>query len=157
RATIEGGMGTWERERLEKRLETFTPLLVGLLLIYTFARSVVAGTGKVYWYDELLTQLVTSQGSVSGIMVALRGPLDGQPPVFYVIEHLASRLIANQDIALRLPSALGVVCTMLCVYVFLHRQSGRVVALLTATFLLMTALFKVYAVEARPYSLVVAC
>lgn len=147
-------MRIWER--LEGRLERFAPTVLGFLLIYVFSRSVIAGTGSAYWLDELLTQLVTSQGSFSHIMEALHAPMDGQPPLFYVIESLASRLVANQDIALRLPSALGIACTVLCVYIFLQRRSSRVIALLGAAFLITTAVSR-YAVEARPYSLVVAC
>ena len=112
--------------RLEKVLERSSPVLLGLLLVYAFARSVVTGTGKVYWYDELMTQLVTAQRSVSGIMDALRATLDGQPPLFYLIERLAGRVVPNQEIALRLPSAIGFVCTLLCVYIFLSRRSGRI-------------------------------
>src|SRR5215471_11060086 len=130
-------MWTWERvERLVNRL---APALLGLLVVYTFMRSVVASTGKAYWLDELMTQVVTSQGSVNKIMVALRAPVDGQPPLFYVIESLASRLVANQDIALRLPAALGLACSMLCVYIFLQRRTGRATALFGATLLLTTA------------------
>ena len=147
-------MPTWAK--FEKLLDKFAPALLGFLMVYAFARSVAAGTAKGYWLDELLTQLVTSQGSISKIMSALRAPIDGQPPLFYIIEDLASRLIANQDIALRLPAALGLVCTLLCVYIFLERQSGRLIALLSTAFLMTTAAW-LYAEEARPYSMVVGC
>jgi Dolichyl-phosphate-mannose-protein mannosyltransferase len=147
----------WTWERFEKLIDKFAVPLLGLLLIYGFARSVVLGTGKAYWYDELLTQLVTSQGTVSKMMSALHAPVDGQPPVFYVIEKFASRLVANQDIALRLPAALGAVCAMFCIFIFLQRQSGRLIALLSVAFFMTTSAFTLYAAEARPYSLVVAC
>ena len=143
-------------ERFERLLDKFAPALLGLLMVYAFARSVAAGTGKIYWLDELLTQLVTAQGSVSKIMSALRAPIDGQPPLFYLIENLASRLIANQDIALRLPASFGLVCTILFVYIFLRRESSRLIALLSTAFLLATAAW-LYAEEARPYSMVVGC
>lgn len=146
----------WTWEKIDQSLDRFAPALLGFLLIYAFARSVIAGTGKIYWYDELLTQIVTSQGSFSRIVAALNAPLDTQPPLYYLVERLASNLIPNQEIALRLPSAIGVVCTILCVFVFL-RGSGRIVALLSSALVLMTAIFGYYAVEARPYSMTVAC
>lgn len=147
-------MRIWEK--LEKLLDRYAPAMVVFLAVYAFGRSVVAGTGKVYWLDELLTQLVTSQGSFARMMAALHAPIDGQPPLFYVMERLATRLVANQDIALRLPSAFGMACTVVCVYVFLQRRSGRAIALLGAAFLLTTAISG-YAAEARPYSMVTAC
>lgn len=73
-------MRIWER--LEGLLERFAPTVLGFLLIYVFSRSVRAGTGSAYWLDELLTQLVTSQGSLSDIMEALHAPMDGQPRYF---------------------------------------------------------------------------
>lgn len=147
-------MRIWER--LEELLDRYATAILGFLLIYVVGRSVIAGTGKGYWLDELLTQVVTSQGSVGKIMAALHAPIDGQPPLFYVVESFASRLVANQEIALRLPAALGAACAVLCVYIFLRRRSGRVIALLGAAFLITTAVSS-FAVEARPYSLVLAC
>ena len=150
-----GLMRIWEK--IEKLSDTFAPALLGLLLTYAFVRGVAAGTGKAYWYDEMLTHLVIAQGSMSKIMSALRALVDGQPPLFYVIETVSTRLVANRDIALRLPAAFGVVCAMFCVYIFLQRQAGRLIALLSAAFLMTTVAFTAYAAEARPYGLLVAC
>jgi hypothetical protein len=57
-----------------------------------------------------------------------------------VIEQLASRVVENQNIFLRLPSAGGGVCTLLCVFVFLWR-SGQITALLSVVLLMMAAVF----------------
>ena len=145
--------GTPPQEFIEKY---WRPLLA-ILLLYVFLRSVIAAAGKVYWYDELLTQLVVSQAGWKGMMAAIHAPLDSQPPLFYLIERLAAKLFANQDMALRLPAALGIVVTFACVFAYVQRRGSRTVALLSAMFLMLTAAFKYYAEEARPYSLVVAC
>ena len=129
---------------------------VAPLLAYTFVRSVVAAAGKPFWYDELLTQVVAAQGSWQRIVAALMGPTDGQPPLFYAIEHFASGLCGNQQVALRLPAALGVVCTILCIFIYARRMSGSVIALLCGGGLLATCVFQNYAQEARPYSMVMA-
>lgn len=129
---------------------------LALLLAYGFVRSVVAAAGKPFWYDELLTQIVAAQGSWHKITAALMGPTDGQPPLFYVIEHFASGLCANQQIALRLPAAVGFVFTLLCVFVFARRRCGDLIALLCASGLLISSVFQTYAQEARPYSMVIA-
>jgi 4-amino-4-deoxy-L-arabinose transferase-like glycosyltransferase len=60
-------------------------------------------------------------------------------------------------IALRLPSAASVVCTLLCAFLYARRRGGNVVALLSSMFLLISAAFQLYAQEARPYSIVLAC
>jgi len=130
--------------------------MLALLAGYGFLRSVVAAAGKPLWYDELLTQIVAAQGNWQRITAALRGPADGQPPLFYVVEHFASRLSANQQVALRLPAAAGFVCLLLCVFVFARKRCGERIALICAAALCISAAFQTYAQEARPYSMVIA-
>jgi hypothetical protein len=130
--------------------------VLALLTAYGFVRSVVAAAGKPFWYDELLTRVVAAQGSWDGIVAALRAPTDGQPPLFYVVEHWASGLCANQQVALRLPAALGLACALLCVFAFARKWCGDLLALLCAGGLLVSCIFQTYAQEARPYGLVIA-
>jgi hypothetical protein len=131
--------------------------LMGFLLVYAIVRSLVAAAEKPFWFDELMTLTVSAQGTWNAILTPLRRALDAQPPLFYMIEHFASRLTRNKEIALRLPSILAFPCTLTCVFIYVKRRSGEIVAFLCAVFLLMTSVFQFYAVEARPYSMVVAC
>jgi hypothetical protein len=131
--------------------------LMGFLLLYVVVRSLVAAAGRAFWYDELLTLTISSLGSWKAILEALHRPFDGQPPLFYIIEKFALGLARKQEIALRLPSLLAFPCTLTCVFIYVKRRGGEIVAFLCALFLLMTTLFQTYAVEARPYSMVVAC
>lgn len=142
---------------LENTTERFAPILLGILLAYTLIRALVAATGKLYWFDELLTKLVVTQKTWADVMSAIRAPVDTQPPLYYLLERLSAALIHNQDLALRAPSAVAMVCTVLCVFCYLRRAYGAKVALLSALFCLLTVQFTYYAQEARPYSLLVAC
>lgn len=137
-------------------LPGLTYSVLALLTVYGFVRSVVAAAGKPFWYDELLTEVVAAQGTWDRIIAALRGPTDGQPPLFYVVEHLASGLCANQQVALRLPAALGLVCALLCLFVFARKHCGDLLALVCAGGLFVSCVFQTYAQETRPYSLVMA-
>jgi hypothetical protein len=58
-------------------------LLLGLML-YALVRSLFAAAGKSFWYDEVLTLAVASQGSWKGIVAALHAPVDCQPPLGYM-------------------------------------------------------------------------
>jgi 4-amino-4-deoxy-L-arabinose transferase-like glycosyltransferase len=116
-----------------------------------------AAAGKPFWYDELLTLAVGSLGNWSARLTALKLPLDGQPPLFYTIEHFAMGLVRNKLIAMRLPSILAFPCTLVCIFVYVKRRGGDVLAFFCAILLLISNLFQTYAVEARPYSLLVAC
>jgi len=131
--------------------------LLCVLVVYAMVRGIAAAAAKPFWYDEMMTLTVGSQGSWKGIVAAQRQALDSNPPLFYLIENYASKIAGNQEIALRLPSILAFPCTLVCVFVFLRKSAGEMIALLCAGFLLSTELFQYYAVEARPYSMVVAC
>jgi len=131
--------------------------LLGLVVLYAVVRSVFAAAARPFWYDELMTLAVSTQGTWRGIVTALRAPLDGQPPPSYLIESFALKLPASQEIALRVPSVIAFVVTLVCVFLYMKRTSGEIVGLLCASSLLATALFHTYAIEARPYSMVVAC
>ena len=137
--------------------QTISYGILGLLVVYSVVRSVFASATKPLWYDEILTLTVSRMDSWAARMQTFHPPLDGQPPPFYAIEHLASKLSQNQELALRLPSIVAFAFTLICLFVFCRKLAGNVVALVCAALLLTTDLFRYYAVEARPYSLVVAC
>ncbi len=128
-----------------------------LLVAYALFRGLVGAATRPFWFDEVCTWIVARQPSLPGIWNALAHAADGQAPGFYVIERLSAALIRNEEIALRLPLILGFCCVIICVFVFTRRRAGPAYALLCAAIPLATLLFNWYAVEARPYSLVVAC
>jgi len=146
-----------ERSNLQEPRQKLLCGVMGILLVYAAIRGVVEAAGKSFWYDEMLTLIVSAQGNWEGIVRALRVPADGQPPLFHLIEHFASGVTHNQEIALRLPSIAALLCTLACVFVYVKRHSGELVGLICTGFLLMSEVFQHYPAEARPYSMVVAC
>jgi 4-amino-4-deoxy-L-arabinose transferase-like glycosyltransferase len=135
-------------------------LILGLmvaLVIYVIVRGLAAAATKPLWYDELITLAMSSQPSMRTVWAALARAVDGQPPGFHAVERVVSNLFHNKEIALRLPAILAFSCTLVCVFVFVKKRGGELIAFLCAFLLLSTILFERYAVEARPYSMVVAC
>jgi len=128
-----------------------------ILIAYAVLRNLVGAATRPFWYDEVCTWIVVRQPSLSGIWDALKNAADSQPPAFYFVERLSSILIRNEDLALRLPSILAFCCITICVFVFARRRANGAYALVCSAIPLATILFNWYAVEARPYSLVVAC
>jgi 4-amino-4-deoxy-L-arabinose transferase-like glycosyltransferase len=127
------------------------------LVLYVIVRGLAAAVTKPLWLDELYTLTVSSQPSLRALWAVLARAMDGQPPGFYAVERVVSALIQNKEIALRLPAILAFPCTLVCVFVFVKKRSGELIAFLCAFLLLATILFQRYAVEARPYSILVAC
>jgi uncharacterized membrane protein len=68
------------------------------------------------FFDEILTLAVSSQSIVSGIWTALSRSVDGQPPMFYLIERAFTGILGNTQVALRLPSVLSMAGTMVCIF-----------------------------------------
>jgi 4-amino-4-deoxy-L-arabinose transferase-like glycosyltransferase len=135
-------------------------LILGLmvaLVIYVIVRGVAAAATKPFWFDELITLAVSSQPSMAAVWAALARAADGQPPGFYAVERLVFSLSHNKEIALRLPAILAFPCTLVCVFVFVKKRSGELIAFLCAFLLLSTIVFPKYAVEARPYGMLIAC
>jgi Dolichyl-phosphate-mannose-protein mannosyltransferase len=129
--------------------------LMVALVVYAAVRSLFLAESKPFWYDEVCTVLMARLPSLATIWRALNQAADGNPPVYYLIERAASRLVPNEQIAFRIPSLAGFCCALVCVFLFVRKRSGPKIALVCATLLFLTTLFRTYAAEARPYSLVV--
>lgn len=145
-----------EKPDLHSKSEKAAALGVIALSLYSFLRNLAHADIKPLWFDELLTQAISRQAGFSGIWNALKSGSDGNPPFFYFIERAASRLASNEMIAFRLPSILAFSFTVICLYLFVQKRSGVRAGLTCAFLLFITPLNTLYAVEARPYSLLVA-
>jgi len=123
---------------------------------YSLLRSITYALAKPFWFDEVLTYVVSREGNLAAIWTALKQGVDGNPPTFYILEHFAASLTPNEHLGYRLLSIIGFVGTLLLLFVFLRTRYGLQRALLCSALLMITPLFTLYAEEARPYSLVAA-
>ena len=140
------------------RLSKFpATLLLAPLVAYSVVRCLIAAASKPLWFDEMCTWIIARLGSAHAIWDALKRAADGQPPLFYIIEAHAGTLFRNEEIAYRMVSILGFACVLTFVFLFARRRTNAWYALLCSALLLLTILFDTYAIEARPYSLEVAC
>jgi hypothetical protein len=126
------------------------------LAFYALVRNLFHAAAKPLWFDELQTEAVCGQPNLSAIWNALKNGADGSPPLFYVLERWGSRLSSNEMIGYRLLPILAFSCTLLCLYTFVHRRRGAQIGFVCALLLFLTPLFTLFAVEARPYSALVA-
>ncbi len=131
-------------------------MLAGLIC-YAIIRSLFAAAARPFWYDEVCTWAIVRQPNISAVWRALAHGVDGQPPFYYVIVRFFTHLVHNEQFSFRIPSIAGFACTIFCLFVFIRKRTGTVNALLWAAIPFFTVLFDTYAVEGRPYSLVVAC
>jgi hypothetical protein len=138
----------------DERLATWG---VVALIAYAAIAGIFQAASKPFWYDELCTVAIARQPGMSAIWKALDHAADSHPPTYYFLERFADSLLPNQHIAFRLSSILGFCCIVLCVFIFVRKQSGPVCALLCSALILMSHFYDPYAVEARGYALMSAC
>jgi hypothetical protein len=137
--------------------DKFALISLILLIAYSAARSLCQAVTRPLWYDELCTWVMVQQHPISVFWNALKDCVDGQPPLFYLLERAAAAAVHNEEISFRLLSILGFSCTVGCLFLLIRKRSGSVNALFCAAIPLVTLLYDPYAVEARPYALVVGC
>jgi hypothetical protein len=136
------------------KLSTF---LLAILLAYAGFTSICRAAARPFWYDEICTFIMLRQQRISYLWRALKQGADVHPPGFYIAERFAIAFAANENIAFRLLSILSFLCTVLCLFILVRKRRGGMISLLCAGISLSTVLYDYFAVESRPYSLVVAC
>src|SRR5882724_7462417 len=133
------------------------PWILVALIIYAAIRSTFQAATRPFWYDEVCTWVIVRQHGVAAMWSALSHGVDGQPLGYYLVERFAAVFTRNEEISFRLPSIVGFACLLMCVYAFARKRSGNLNAVVCAAIPFFTVLFDPFAVEARPYSLVIAC
>jgi hypothetical protein len=142
---------------LKSSEEDLARALLILLIPVAILEAVVHSVAKGFWFDEILTVIVSSQPHVSGIWDLLKHGVDGHPLGFYLIEHVMGKLGGNERVTFRVPSIAAFLCVMLCMFGFIRRRTGGLVASISVAALLLTNLYDPFAFEARSYALMVAC
>jgi len=132
-------------------------ILLAVLIAYAAARSLSQAVTRPLWYDEICTWVMVQQHPLSALWNALKDGVDGQPPLFYLLERPVVAAVANEHVSFRLLSIFGFSCTVACLFLSIRKRNCSVNALFCAAIPLATALYDPYAVEGRPYTLVVAC
>jgi hypothetical protein len=131
----------------------FLTAAVILLLVYAGVRSVFNASIHHLWFDELCAWFVVQQPNFHAVWQALMRGTDSQPPPFYLAEKLCRHIVANDEVALRLPAALGFCCALGCLFLWLRRRHDDLIAFVAVLILLLTPFFTRYAAQARGYGL----
>jgi hypothetical protein len=134
--------------------ERAIPAILIVVLGWESAVLYFQALGRVFWYDEMLTLNVSSLKPFSTLWAALRAGVDGMPVGYYLVVQLARRLPVDPHVALRLPSILGYILTLVGVYFFTRRRFSGVAALASVLFISLSP-FRIYALEGRSYALLV--
>lgn len=128
----------------------FGPLALALFF-YVFILFVLAF--RPLWHDELYTYYIAKAPTLKQFVTQITR-LDLQPPLGYVLSRISLKVLGDSQLATRMPSMVAFTGASVCLYYFARRRLGRFYGLL-ATLVLWLMPFSRYAVEARPYGLVI--
>ncbi len=132
----------------------FAALLLAGICLFEFIVLLFSAARKAFWYDELVVVHLVSLRHLSRIFDALWAGCDPMPVAFYSIAELASRLPGDPHVTLRLPSILGYLLALTGIYIFVGKRLPPLAGI-TAVLLLTLSPFRAYAIEARPYALLI--
>jgi 4-amino-4-deoxy-L-arabinose transferase-like glycosyltransferase len=125
----------------------------GLVALYLLAAGSLAARAPL-WNDELYTWYFAQLPTMADVWDKLGTGVEQIPPLYYVLVRGSLGLFGDDQLALRLPSMLGFLLAIVCVFVAVARRTSAWYGFVAALIPLATGAFT-YAWEARPYALVV--
>jgi hypothetical protein len=144
--------GTQARAGARGHLERWWPLAALTLLGAALRLSTL--DLQSFWYDEAFTPVHVLHPSLWETLRSV-GHTENSPPLWYLLEWAASRVLGTGEVALRLPSALAGIATVPVAWAIGRELAGRRAALLCAAIVAVNPLFVWYSQEARVYGLFV--
>lgn len=127
-----------------------------LFTITVFAAVLRLGTlgSQSFWYDEAFTPVHVLRAGLGATLHNV-AHTENTPPLWYVLEWAASRVLGTGVVALRLLSALAGIATVPVAWAIACELAGRRAAIVTAALLASSPLLVWYSQEARAYGLFV--
>jgi hypothetical protein len=140
-------------QKAEELADRFAPVGAMALVLIFAVWAWFASRGIRLQFDELLEISAASAPTNRQVLSFLASGVDFNPPLSHFLVRASMSLFGDTELAARLPAFLGVVALLICLYTILSQQLTRsygVVAMLT----ILCFPVRNYAVEARPYGLV---
>ena len=124
-----------------------------LVAVYLLAAGSLAARAPL-WNDELYTWYFAQLPTMADVWDKLGTGVEQIPPLYYVLVRASLALFGDDQLALRLPSLLGFLLAVGCLFFVVARRTSAWYGLVAALVPVASGAFT-YAWEARPYALVV--
>jgi hypothetical protein len=138
-------------ENTEQPILRYEKVILGLIMLTVFCLQVRASLLRTFWFDELSTLLVSSTPTLREMSHAI--PVDGNPPLYFLLARLCLHFPIQTEIALRLPSIAALDIAALMVFLFVRRNSRACFAFFAMSIFLGSSFGLFAALEARAYAL----
>jgi Dolichyl-phosphate-mannose-protein mannosyltransferase len=140
-------------QRAEAAVERLAPTLAAGLIIAFAIWGWLASREARLQFDELLELDAATAPTTVGVLTSLAAGVDYNPPLSHFVIRYAVKLLGNTETAARLPAFLGVALLLVSLYVFISRELSRLYGVM-AMLVILCSPVRQYAVQARPYGLV---
>jgi len=100
-------------------------VVVGSLAAFYLATSLYIASHRLLWFDEIVTVHLARLRDWTTLLSALSHGVDSLPPPYYMVVRAFDKLFGNGEIAVRLPSTLAMVATLLLVFDCARRLTDR--------------------------------
>lgn len=106
---------------------------------------------RSFWFDEISTYLIATAPTLRQLLHFATA--DCHPPLYAFLARLCLHLPVRRELALRLPSIIAIQLATAAVYIFVRRNATARFGFLSAAAFSATWYSAFYAVEGRPYAL----
>jgi hypothetical protein len=132
-------------------LERHSWILFPLILLAFVPKILLQSRGRPLWHDELFTYYISQAPDLATLVHQTR-TLDLNPPLSFLLVRGALHAFHPSATVCRLPYMLGFILCMGCLYSFVSKKVGPLWGMAAALLLASGVAFP-YALEARPYGL----
>lgn len=139
---------------LDGLIERHGSLVMGIILLVYLGRAYFISRATAMTPDELLTYSEAQLPSLHALWSTLKNfPVVADPPLHPFLTFFTFRLPLQFPLSLRLPAIVAYGALILSLFVFVRKRAPASVALIASAVPILIPMF-LYAVQARPYALV---
>ncbi len=139
--------------KAELWLDRFAPILTAAIILLFALWGWHASKGTRFQFDELLEVSAAEAPTVHDVLGALAAGVDFNPPLSHLLVRGSLSVFGGSEWAARLPAFAGFLVLLVSLQYFVSRRIGRSYAAMAVLILLCTPV-RYYAIQARPYGLV---
>src|SRR5271157_817742 len=99
-----------------KNASTWGFLAAAGLATFYLATSLYISSHRLLWFDEVFTVHMARLPDWKTLLTALSHGADSLPPLYYIVVGIFDKLFGHSEVAIRLPSTLAMVATLLITF-----------------------------------------
>ena len=135
-----------------RRGEIWGCIAAAVFAAFFLVTSIQIAARRPFWFDEIVTVLISGLAGPSKILQALNHVDNNMPVCYFLVVHWFTQLLHDTNVAARLPSALAMAAGMLITFDCARRLCDGLHGLIAISFLVCSYL-PYYGYEARSYGI----